>query len=95
MGQEVTCPPTSTNLEGSPLGEREAFDGKPSHTSAEKGRGSGEGPEGKQIHLLGTETKGQGWSRAAETDPFKTLESSSDKNPTVRCYINGFSTLCR
>lgn len=38
---------------------------------------------------------------AKRSDPFKAklvfkaFRSSVDKNPTIHCYINGFSTVCR
>lgn len=65
-----------------------------------EGCGKGEA-EGKQIHLLSTETRaglGPELQRAilSRLSQFlQTFKSSSDKNPTIHCYINGFSTICR
>ena len=56
---------------------------KTNSSSWHRDKGLGLGPELQRLIL----------SRLSQF--FKTFKSSSDKNPTIHCYINGFSTICR
>lgn len=85
--------PDNSELEG---------DGKTNPQLNSEGCGKEERSISENKFIFSTQRQKTGAQvRARRSDPskaklvFKTFRSSVDKNPTIHCYINGFSTVCR